>query len=225
MRPKIESGSFSRPKISSKHFRNSRTSTSEHDGNGRPGLDTGAALINVLTTTQLQAFFETQREPDPFYLSGGTALAAYHLGHRYSDDLDFFTRDRSNLEPAAHREQLERALGRSHLSIERSVRRGDHLQSFLSGDAGAHPLVRVEFLFDTPEYFVAPQRRDEALVDGLVAIGVNKLTVLGRQGPKDYVDVFEIVRTGGLSIDDLASLAPHKDPGITLLVLADDFDR
>jgi len=105
------------------------------------------------------------------------------------------------------------------------VRRGDHLQYFLSGDGGAHPLVRVEFLFDTPEYFVAPQRRDEAFVDGLVAIGVNKLTVLGRQEPKDYVDVFEIVRTGGLSIDDLASLAPHKDPGITLLVLADDFDR
>src|SRR5712691_5667306 len=206
MRPKIESGSFSRPKISSKHFRSSRTSTSEHDGNGRPGLDTRAALINVLTTTQrrfLQAFFESQHEPDPFYLSGGTALAAYHLGHRYSDDLDFFPRDRSNLEPAAHREQLERALGRSHLSIERSVRRGDHLQYFLSGDAGAHPLVRVEFLFDTPEYFVAPQRRDEAFVDGLVAIGVNKLTVLGRQEPKDYVDVFEIVRTGGLSIDDL----------------------
>jgi len=27
---------------------------------------------------------------DPFYLTGGTALGRYYLGHRYSDDLDFF---------------------------------------------------------------------------------------------------------------------------------------
>lgn len=26
-----------------------------------------------------------------FVLSGGTALAAFHLGHRLSDDLDFFS--------------------------------------------------------------------------------------------------------------------------------------
>ena len=26
----------------------------------------------------------------PFYLTGGTALGRFYLGHRYSDDLDFF---------------------------------------------------------------------------------------------------------------------------------------
>ena len=26
-----------------------------------------------------------------FYLTGGTALAAFYLGHRYSEDLDFFS--------------------------------------------------------------------------------------------------------------------------------------
>jgi hypothetical protein len=26
----------------------------------------------------------------PFYLTGGTALGRYYLGHRYSEDLDFF---------------------------------------------------------------------------------------------------------------------------------------
>ena len=28
---------------------------------------------------------------DNFYLGGGTALAAFYLEHRYSDDLDFFS--------------------------------------------------------------------------------------------------------------------------------------
>lgn len=30
---------------------------------------------------------------DNFYLTGGTALAAFYLQHRYSEDLDFFTAD------------------------------------------------------------------------------------------------------------------------------------
>ena len=28
-----------------------------------------------------------------FYLSGGTALSAFYLQHRYSDDLDFFSEE------------------------------------------------------------------------------------------------------------------------------------
>jgi len=28
-----------------------------------------------------------------FYLTGGTALGRFYLGHRYSDDLDFFVND------------------------------------------------------------------------------------------------------------------------------------
>lgn len=200
---------------------------SGHDGSGRVGRDTGGAPINILTPTQqrfLQAFFESQQGPEPFYLSGGTALAGYYLAHRYSDDLDFFTRDRSNLEPAAHREQLEHALSHSGLSIERSVRHGDHLQYVLSGDTGPHALVKVEFLVDPPPYFVSPQRQDAAYVDGVLAIGVNKLTALGRREPKDYVDLYQIIRSGRQQLGDLIQLGLQKDPGITLLVLADDFD-
>ncbi|OGL17199.1 MAG: hypothetical protein A3K12_00970 [Candidatus Rokubacteria bacterium RIFCSPLOWO2_12_FULL_71_19] len=205
----------------------SATSTSGHGVSGRPGPATGATAISVLTDTQrrfLEAFFESQQEPDPFYLSGGTALAAYYLYHRYSDDLDFFTRDRSNLEPSAHREQLERALTRSSLHIESSVRRGDHVQYLLAGDRGERPLTKIEFVFDTPRYLVAPERHDGVFVDGVLAIAVNKLTALGRREPKDYVDLYEIVRSGPYALDDLVRLVPEKDPGLTPLVLATYFD-
>lgn len=53
---------------------------------------------------------------------------------------------------------------------------------------------------------------------------MNKLTVLGRREAKDYVDLYQIVRSGRQSLDDLVRLAPQKDPGLTLLVLAADFD-
>lgn len=128
------------------------------------------------------------------------------------------------MEPAAHREQLERALSRGELSIERAARRGDHLQYALSGDTGPHPLVKVEFLVDPPPYFVGPERHDAAYVDGVLAIAVNKLTALGRREPKDYVDLYQIIRSGRQRLEDLIQLAPQKDPGITLLVLAVDFD-
>jgi len=34
--------------------------------------------------------------PGDFYLTGGTVLGRFYLGHRYSDDLDFFVNDQPN---------------------------------------------------------------------------------------------------------------------------------
>jgi predicted nucleotidyltransferase component of viral defense system len=45
----------------------------------------------------LEAFFQAGAPSERFYLSGGTALSAYYLQHRYSDDLDLFTRDQDAL--------------------------------------------------------------------------------------------------------------------------------
>ena len=33
-----------------------------------------------------------------FFLTGGTALSVFYLHHRYSNDLDLFTRDAVNLD-------------------------------------------------------------------------------------------------------------------------------
>src|SRR3990167_6327745 len=45
--------------------------------------------------------------PTNFYLSGGTALAL-HLGHRESEDLDFFSKESFN--PQVLQQQLENSL-------------------------------------------------------------------------------------------------------------------
>lgn len=49
----------------------------------------------VLTEDQKTVLGMIGREQNlaGFYLSGGTALAAYYFEHRFSDDLDFFTED------------------------------------------------------------------------------------------------------------------------------------
>jgi predicted nucleotidyltransferase component of viral defense system len=48
-------------------------------------------MANILTTLQnsfLDKFFQQTQE---FYLTGGTALSAFYLQHRYSEDVDLFT--------------------------------------------------------------------------------------------------------------------------------------
>src|SRR5216684_1408125 len=64
-------------------------------------LRSGAMENNVLTPLQqrvLVTLFANGLADRGYYLTGGTALSAFYLQHRYSDDLDFFTRKRGPLE-------------------------------------------------------------------------------------------------------------------------------
>src|SRR6185295_3347819 len=51
--------------------------------------------LTALQREVLDAFFERERG---FFLTGGAALAGFHLGHRATDDLDLFTLDPSAFE-------------------------------------------------------------------------------------------------------------------------------
>ena len=44
--------------------------------------------LSALQAAVLEAFFATERD---FFLSGGVALAGFHLQHRETTDLDLFT--------------------------------------------------------------------------------------------------------------------------------------
>ncbi|MBI2644253.1 MAG: nucleotidyl transferase AbiEii/AbiGii toxin family protein [Candidatus Wildermuthbacteria bacterium] len=54
----------------------------------------------ILTKTQqvlLERIGENAFLSQKFYLTGGTALAAFYLRHRYSEDLDFFSEEEINI--------------------------------------------------------------------------------------------------------------------------------
>ena len=57
---------------------------------GEPMASSPPDPLTPLQRAVLRQFFA--REHD-FYLTGGAALAGYHLGHRTTDDLDLFTPD------------------------------------------------------------------------------------------------------------------------------------
>lgn len=49
--------------------------------------------MKILTPLQEEFIYTFSKSPlkNRFFLTGGTALAAFYLEHRYSDDMDFFT--------------------------------------------------------------------------------------------------------------------------------------
>jgi predicted nucleotidyltransferase component of viral defense system len=60
--------------------------------NSVPDFNAASAWLTPLQIDFLQRFFASSIGAD-FFLTGGTALAAYYLHHRHSDDLDLFTLD------------------------------------------------------------------------------------------------------------------------------------
>jgi predicted nucleotidyltransferase component of viral defense system len=139
-----------------------------------------------------------------FVLTGGTALASFYLGHRRSDDLDFFARDVEQPVPFSG---IASALGGRFavLSSERVYDRCLFVVE-IGGDA-----VKVEF---APLYFPRlhpPEERGGVLVDSLEDIAANKvLAIADRFDPKDFVDVYCLCRSRGWSMRELVALARRK---------------
>lgn len=160
----------------------------------------------ILTPAQQQAIAAVASEPNlqTFYLSGGTALAAYHLHHRLSDDLDFFSFDKPDavfLHDFTGR--LKEQLGATSLRFERLYDR--NLFFFTIGDGE----LKIEFTHYPFRQLDAPALHDGLRVDSFRDLAANKLmALLDRFDPKDFVDLFFILKQREL--DTVRSDAEQK---------------
>jgi predicted nucleotidyltransferase component of viral defense system len=130
---------------------------------------------------------------EQFYLSGGTALAAFHLHHRHSEDIDLFARERFDLTTAM---RLVSAIA----DQEPIPRRVHDRLGFVIRIEG-EPL-RVEFVHYAFDCIEPPVPRYGALkVDGLRDILANKLSaVIERTEPKDFADLCLLLRRPELGL-------------------------
>jgi predicted nucleotidyltransferase component of viral defense system len=144
-------------------------------------------------STVLQLFSKNELLSKQFYLSGGTALSAFYLHHRYSDDLDFFTDkpfELSVISPFIT--DLKNTLNTPSPTYEHLYDR--HIFVF-----AAKPILKVEFtLYPFPH--LAPFVQKTGLsIDSELDIAVNKLFALfDRNEPKDFVDLFFLLKTYSL---------------------------
>lgn len=145
----------------------------------------------ILTPPQKIVIKEVAKEPllAGFYLSGGTALAAYYLKHRLSEDLDFFAeKDFNSAFIHSFAEKLEAILKSSKMRFEHIY---DRYQFFFE-DQGEG--LKVEFTKYAFSQLEPPTIYDGMRVDSFRDIAANKLmALLDRFEPKDFVDLFFIL--------------------------------
>ena len=156
-------------------------------------------LINNLPDTVL----------DRFYLAGGTALSAFYLEHRFSQDLDLFTDTEENMPPIEFLTGLiNRLPAIAEVRYERLFDRRIFAVTFKDDET-----LKVEF---TSYPFGSIEKRIRAgklIVDSLLNILTGKLFALtDRYDPKDFVDLyfaFEHNYYGG-TLNDLVSRTEER---------------
>ena len=153
-----------------------------------------------------------------FYLTGGTALAVYHLQHRYSEDLDFFAEAREAMSGVTT--IASEIAGDVDASAEFTRTFPTFVETFLTNSSGER--VKIDFAFDTP-FRLQPTELDPTYgirVDNVTDIACNKLAALfGRSEPKDFVDVYFICKEL-MPFAELYQLASQKHVGMTHYWLA-----
>lgn len=171
--------------------------------------------LTPLQASFLARFFATETG-QRFFLTGGTALAAFHLHHRLSVDLDLFT-----LDDLAFREAgilVPQLVADLQCRIGRA-RQTEHFRQFLF-EPEADQFLQVDLVRDFGPQYGQHGRYGDIILDSVENIGANKLTaILGRTEPKDFVDLYFILQAG-YDFDDLLAKAREKDLGLQPFFLA-----
>lgn len=190
-------------------------SSGGHDMNSAHSSDLPLDWLTPLQASVLQHFFAVEAG-QKFYLTGGTALAAFHLHHRMSVDLDLFTLDDLALREA---DILIPSLAAAVGCRLGPMRRTEHFREvFLEPESG-DPL-KIDLVRDFGPQYGERLRFGPIIVDSIENIGANKLTaILGRTEPKDFVDLYFILQAG-YDFDDLLAKARTKDSGLHPFYLA-----
>ncbi|MDP2307244.1 MAG: nucleotidyl transferase AbiEii/AbiGii toxin family protein [Pseudomonadota bacterium] len=152
----------------------------------------------------------------PWRLTGGAALAGFHLGHRTTRDLDLFFHGRSVLDTIPS--EVESTLRAAGLSV-RTEREAPGYRRYVVEDPVERTIVDV-VAEPVPAVEPAIEASPGIFVDTRHEILVNKLTaLLGRSAIRDLVDVGALLADGG-DLDRAIVDAGRKDGGFSPPTLA-----
>lgn len=130
-----------------------------------------------------------------FYLTGGTALAAYYLHHRLSDDLDFFSFDEGDrIFLHVFAERIKTEVSAEDVRYERLYDRNQYFFRVGQDD------LKVEFSRYPFKQLEKSGLVNRLKIDSFRDIAANKLmALLDRFDPKDFVDLFFILKKAKLA--------------------------
>lgn len=162
-------------------------------------------------------------EIESFYLTGGTALSAFYLFHRKSNDLDFFTSEEELIMPFSLK--IEETLKKKGLEIERTRGLRSFVELVVSSPSES---TIVHLALDSPyrlEPFINSENFQGLKIDNLTDIAANKLLALFERATlRDFVDVYFLIKEK-FKKADLIEKARTKDPGFDIYWLGTAFER
>lgn len=166
-------------------------------------------MIKILSAAQtglLKEISKNKKISSKFYLSGGTALAAYYLGHRYSEDLDFFSETEvDSLSVSTYLTKIKKKFKIKKIDLSTSYNRNIFFLHL------PNEIIKTEFTY----YPFPPIEKGQTLgnlrIDSLIDLAVNKLfTIYQRSVARDYIDLYCIISKHSFTIKQLNKYARAK---------------
>lgn len=167
--------------------------------------------------TILQLFFASSFAKT-FFLTGGTCLSAFYLGHRESQDLDFFSL--LPFDPLALRTTIQEITDKTHATMSIQARSQTYSEIYLENPKEGWR-QKIDIVQEQPVHFGEITRIDTIAIDSLINITTNKiLAIFGRLEPKDYIDLYVIFTRTKMNFDEMFEKAKEKDTGLSELYFA-----
>jgi hypothetical protein len=148
--------------------------------------------MNILKEIQSDDFFKS------YYLGGGTALSL-QIGHRISDDLDFFTSDSQN------NDKLIAYLHKKYPDLIIKNNDENILQLFINN-------IKIDFMKDNSKIHSKPINEnglkllDKKDIAGMKLYAINETT--GRKITKDYIDIAYLIND--MSLNKMLDIYKYK---------------
>lgn len=125
-----------------------------------------------------------------FYFTGGTSLSLYHLQHRESVDLDFFTEE--DFDSQTILQHVKAWEDKFNLTIEYIRRENTHIFNLTFPNK---QVVKVDFSLYPYKQVNKSNTINGVSVDSVMDIAINKLlTIQQRTEVKDFVDLYFLLR-------------------------------
>lgn len=164
----------------------------------------------ILTSFQRDVLtqFSKTRLNDFFYFTGGTCLSACYFQHRFSEDLDFFSKDLVPDEIILG--EIKKIKENLQISEVKHIKHLNRMQFFFfHKDAG----VKMECVYFPFLNIAKPRlwKEFQIKINSLIDLAVDKIfTAYERDDPKDIYDLYYLFQKGHYRLHELLSHVKNK---------------
>lgn len=165
---------------------------------------------NILTKKQID-FIKFVASNDylnrTFYLSGGTAINAFYIPYRLSDDLDFFSELEFDPQQVVyHIDKAKKQLKIEKIDYNQSLNRNIFFLHYNEKEE-----VKAEFTYYPFSPIYKPSNFMGIKVDSLTDIGANKIhTIYSNPRCRDFLDLYQIIKKENTPFESLLDLCQQK---------------